>query len=48
MAIYVGVIHLLAPGAIREFVGLLRAANPGSETKPEPEPEETELPVVWE
>ncbi len=51
VAIYVGVIHLLAPGAIREFVGLLRTARrqtPEAEIKPEPEPEETELPVVWE
>ena len=51
LAIYVGVIHLLAPGALREFVGLLRTARtqaPEAEIKPEPEPEETELPVVWE
>ena len=50
LAIYVGVIHLLAPGALREFVGLLRTARRSTsedEIKPDPEAD-GELPVVWE
>ena len=50
LAIYVGVIHLLAPGALREFVGLLRTARRSTsedEIKPDSELED-ELPVVWE